>query len=198
MRHEIRLQGAAFALRPVELSDARLIVALRTDGDRTRFLHPTPPSIQAQEEFLERYFAREGDYYFVVERRDSHVPEGLISVYDIDSGARCGEWGRWVVRSGSLAAVESVLLIFRAAFEVLDLEMVYSRTLVQNERVVSFHESCGLETHAVLPRYTRIGGEQHDAIEHRLTRARWPQIEPGLRAHADRIARLLGRTAATS
>jgi RimJ/RimL family protein N-acetyltransferase len=191
MRHDIRLEGEAFALRPVDLPDAAFIAEVRSDQERVRYLHPTPPGVAVQEDYLKKYFDRPGDYYFVIEQIEGRLPEGLVAVYDIDSAERCGEWGRWVLRRGSLAAVESALLVYRVAFDVLGLDAVFCRTVALNRSVVSFHESCGLTVHAVLPAHFRLGDHTFDAIEHRLTRSAWLQIEPRLAATAERLARKL-------
>lgn len=196
MRHDIRLDGYAFALRPIERSDAALIVGLRSDPVRARYLHQIDLSIAAQEAYLDRYYGRPGDYYFVVENRATHTPEGLIGVYDIVPGPpSTAEWGRWIIQPGSLAGVESALLIYRVAFGLLGLDEVYARTIVENTAVVSFHDSSGLERRGVLKGHVRIGDQQFDCVEHVLTRSRWPEVEANLARRSELIGRRLGRGA---
>src|SRR5262249_23599995 len=115
MRHDLRLDGPAFRLRPVTLDDAELIVALRTDPRLSQYIHRTSPDVGAQRDWLERYFARPDDYYFIVERRRDGVAEGTLGIYDLAGApdARRAEWGRWVLRHGSLAAPESAWLVYR-------------------------------------------------------------------------------------
>jgi hypothetical protein len=49
MRHDLRLAGHAYGLRPVELDDSEFIVTLRTcDPQRVRYLHPIPPDTEEQ------------------------------------------------------------------------------------------------------------------------------------------------------
>jgi hypothetical protein len=71
--------------------------------------------------------------------------------------------------------------------------MVYARTATSNRAVLSFHESCGLVTHALLPRPFHLDDGIYDAVEHRLTREMWPRVEAMLAAKASRVARLLQR-----
>jgi RimJ/RimL family protein N-acetyltransferase len=101
MKHDIQVTGYAFGLRPVTLADAELIVGLRTGSDRSRFLNPIPPSIEQQQVWLQRYFDRGGDYYFVIIRQRDGYPEGLIGLYDVDTVRKRAEWGRWIARPGS-------------------------------------------------------------------------------------------------
>lgn len=193
MRHDIRLTGHAFALRPIELDDAGLIVALRGDAERTRFLHAIPLDVGAQTEYLERYFEREGDYYFVVERigGETDRAEGLISIYDVDRDAARAEWGRWILRDGSLAAVESAWLIYRVAFERLELGQVYCRTLSENTEVLSFHDRAGLTRAGRHEGFIGTDGRAQDAIEHVLTREQWPRVCAKLERLAVPLARRL-------
>lgn len=192
MRHNVGLEGFAFRLRPVAVDDAADIVDLRRDPGRSQFIHETSPSVAVQTRWLEKYFRRDGDYYWAAERLDDGRMEGVLGVYDV-AGNRA-EWGRWVLRPGSLAAAESAWLVHEAAFEVLRLDTLISRTLTENQAVVSFHARYGAETVRILPGYARIGDVVHDAVEARMTRERWATAGPRLRAIAQRTASLTRRT----
>src|SRR4051812_4366856 len=122
MRHDFVVPGFSYRLRPVTLGDADFIVALRAPGTRTRFLRPGARTAQHQVEWLEAYFLREGDYYFVTETTPGAHAEGMIGLYDVDIAQAVAEMGRWILRPGSAAAVESALLIYRFAFDVLRLD----------------------------------------------------------------------------
>jgi len=195
MQHDLTIDGFAFRLRPVVADDAAFITALRTDARRSRFIHRTAPDVAAQRAWIERYRSRPGDYYFVVERRADGVAEGTIGIYDLDDTRRCAEWGRWVLRPGSLAAPESAWLVYRVGFERLPLDLLYSRTVAANARVVSFHAGCGLTTHATLTGAVVLDGVAHDLIEQHMRRADWSTWGPRLAAQAERVARLAVRAA---
>lgn len=193
MRHELSLAGAAFGLRPVRDEDAGFIVGLRSDPELGRWLNPTSAEVGDQLAWLARYYERPGDYYFVIDRLATGAAEGLIGLYDVAAGE--AEWGRWLLKPGSLAAVESAALIYRCAFEQLGLMAVCCRTLAANERVVSFHDSCGIVERRVLPGHVELRGERLDAVEHRLTREAWPAVDARLRQLAQLTARRLQRGA---
>ena len=193
MRHELSLTGAAFGLRPVRDDDAAFIVGLRSDPELGRWLNPTSPKVEDQLAWLARYYERPGDYYFVIERLSTGAAEGLIGLYDIEDGE--AEWGRWLLKPGSLAAVESAALIYRCAFEQLGLDAVCCRTLAANERVVSFHDSCGITERRLLSEHVELRGERLDAVEHRLTREAWGAIDARLTQLAQLTARRLQRGA---
>lgn len=193
MRHDLHLDGHAFRLRPITDADAQLVLELRCDPELTRFLHSTPPRLADQLAWLAKYYERPGDYYFVVERRRDAHAEGLIAIYDVDAAARAGEWGRWILRRGSLAAAESAWLIYRCAFEQLGLERLYCRTVADNAQVVSFHDACGIARRRTLPAHFELRGAAYDAIEHEVDRLSWPEIAPKLELPARAVARRLAR-----
>lgn len=188
MRHDLAPEGAAFRLRPVTEADAAFVLELRTDPRLNRWLHPTPPGLQRQLAWLAEYRQRPGDWYFVVEHRASGRPEGLVALYDVDPQATRGEWGRWILRHGSMAAVESAWLIYRVAFDLVGLAEVVCRTVADNRAVVSFHDSCGLGGRRLLPEHFELPDGRHDAVEHHLDRGGWPAVAARLEALARRLA----------
>ncbi len=191
MRHDYAQEGEAFSLRPVGHEDSRFIVGLRTDPALGRFLNATSSAVADQDAWLERYFERDGDFYFIVVNRASGEREGAIALYDEDRAAGGAEWGRWILRPGSLAAAESALMIYRFGFGERGLKEMYCRTVADNEKVVGFHTASGLETVRPLPGY--FNGR--DSVEQRATPALWPGIEANLARHAAMSARLARRAA---
>lgn len=186
MRHSLRLEGYRYALRPIAEADARFVTELRSDPELGAYLHRTSGRVEDQEAWLAAYFERDGDYYFIVEDLAGGAPVGTIGLYDSDG--RTAEWGRWLIRKDAPAAVESALLIYRAAFEAVGLEAVFCRTVAENAKVVSFHDSAGAERVGVLARHFRLDEVAHDAVEHRVDRARWDMMRPKLDFLARRLA----------
>jgi len=192
LRHDCTLEGAAYRIRPAVQSDAPFILSLRTDPLLSRFLHPVSGRVEDQVAWLKAYEEREGDWYWIIEQRDG-TPEGTIGLYDLRPDPPHAEWGRWILRQGSQAAVESVLLLYQAAFERIGLAWVFCRTLVENAQVVSFHDSCGLERQRMVNVAVHPEGASGDAVVHRMTRERWAELAPGLQSKAERVARMLER-----
>jgi RimJ/RimL family protein N-acetyltransferase len=188
MLHDLCASGTVFGLRPVGHEDAEFIVALRAQSQRTQYIHRGATTVDAQRAWTDAYLARTGDYYFMVHRLADGRREGTISIYDLDADRRTAEWGRWVLAPDSLASIESVMLMYRVAFNVLHLSSVYSRTLAKNESVVSFHDSCGVPRSPTM-RTLAVDGVACAAIEHRLARVEWPELERRLEPMIRRIAR---------
>ncbi len=169
MKHTISVDGYGYKLRPIKLQDAGLIIEVRLeDKERNKFIHEISDDVALQEKWINEYFQREGDYYFVIENKISGQSEGLIAIYDIESGK--AEWGRWVIKTGSMAAIESVDLIYKAAFDKLGLDELYCRTIEDNTAVVSFHDTIGQKKRAVLDKFFTVNQQQYNAVEHYVDR----------------------------
>lgn len=188
MKHSYSLDGYGYRLRPIRFTDAAFIIQVRLeDMDRNCYINPISADVFEQENWLNRYFEREGDYYFVVENRITGEAEGLISFYDEKDGR--AEWGRWVTKKGSLAATESVYLLYRIAFEQAGLQELYCRTLSENVAVVSFHTSIGEKTRGVVNNSAVINGKAYDAVEQYADKAHfYSEIEPLLEKKSQTIA----------
>jgi RimJ/RimL family protein N-acetyltransferase len=189
VRHNIKLDGPAYRLRPICDADAALVIELRSDATLGRFLHATSQKLSDQLGWFAQYYKRHGDYYFVVERKSTGNAEGLISIYDIIPEEACGEWGRWIIKPGSLAAIESAWLIYKCSFEMLGLERVYCRTVAENKAAVSFQDSCGIQDRRVLSGHFNINGVSVDAVQHQVSVQTWPEVG----AYLERLAKLTAR-----
>ena len=189
MRHSISLNCVRYRLRPVAVEDAPFIVALRTDPALNRFVHEISAKVEDQVAWLERYFDRVGDYYFVVEDVDSREPQGTIGLYKTVLESNEAEWGRWIVKGSSIAALESAWLIYETAFATLRLSSLYSRTLAENQRVISFHDSFGASRGSLLEDHFTVRGERKAAIEHRITADEWPTLRARHYSTVSRLAR---------
>jgi RimJ/RimL family protein N-acetyltransferase len=176
-------------LRPATLEDAAFIVELRSDPLLNRYLHEISPRVEDQVGWLERYFARPDDYYFIVEDADSGERHGTIGIYDIEKNASGAQWGRWILKHGSMAALESAWLICEAGFSKLRLARLSSRTLVENPRVASFHDSFGASRVGILEDHFLVGGERKSAIEHRIEATDWPALRSRHYSTVSRLAR---------
>lgn len=193
MQHSICKDGFRFRLRPAVLSDSEFIVELRADPDRNAFIHPIKGGVESQRAWFASYETREGDYYFIIEDRVTGEPHGTVAVYDIDASRMEGEWGRWVLKPGSMAATESVWLTYRVAFEDLSMRRLYCRTVADNAKVVSFHDSCGLKRARELPDHFVLGGASYGAVEHELLPQDWADVGARLSRMAERLAQRLAK-----
>lgn len=161
-------EGFGYRLRPVRVDDASFIVDVRLqDLERNKFISPISADVELQKNWIRSQEAKADDFYFVIENRLTGESEGLIGLYDMAAGR--AEWGRWVLKKGSLGAVESVDLLFKIAFGSLKLQELYCRTIADNTDVVSFHDSLPEMRRGTLEKAIELRGETFDAIEHYVT-----------------------------
>ena len=192
MRHDLSLEGPAFRLRPIELRDAAFVATRRSDPRAVGTLHPTTGLVADQVDWLNLYFDRRGDWYWIVEGRFDAEPQGALGLWVEEANGRA-QWGRWILSPGSLAAAESTLLLYRLAFERLGMSEVYCRTVATNLAVISFHDHAGLHRVGTTPAAFMFGGTPIDAVEHRLRREDWPATRAILELRALQAARLIER-----
>lgn len=170
MKHTLFLDGYCYKLRPVNINDAAFILKIRLeDRERNKYIHEIPNDISLEEQWIKKYYEREGDYFFIIENKFTGLNEGIISIYDEKDGK--AEWGRWVLQKGSMASVESVYLLYKIAFDYLKLEELYCRTVKNNESVISFHESTGLKTRSILKEFFVLNDFKYDAVEQYINRS---------------------------
>lgn len=187
MKHDISLDAGSFRLRPLELSDAEFIVQLRTDPIRSRFLHATSPNIEDQIAWTKLYFDRPNDWYFIVESCNG-LPHGAISIYNTDVVLGEAEWGRWILREGSLAALASAFMIYDIGFHILEVRELYTHTETENKKVVSFHASMGSIMHGTL-----VGPHGENWTEQRMTNLLWEKRRAEIKEKVEAIGRMAAR-----
>ena len=188
MKHSIRVEGEAFRLRPVSTDDAAFIIKLRTNPELGKHLHATSPSMDDQIAWTQRYYEREGDWYFIVEQASNSESHGAVAIYNYKAADASAEWGRWILKRGSLAALESSSLVYDAGFDRLGLALMYSRTEEVNQPVVSFHTSLGSALHGLV---MGPGGERW--TEQRMTSVRWREIRPTMEKKISAVASVVNR-----
>ncbi len=164
MQHNITERGFAYSIRPITLDDAQFIVEVRLeDEERNKYVHKISSDVNLQINWLNKYFATPDDYYFVIENNLTGEKEGLISIYNVKNNK--AEWGRWVVKKGSMAALESVNLIYKVAFEKLGLDEVYTKTIENNVSVVNFHTSINAKLRQVLVDEVELENVKYNVVE---------------------------------
>lgn len=163
MLHSFKEKGIAYSIRPVTLDDAQFIIDVRLeDAERNKYVHKISRDLNLQVDWLNRYFNTSDDYYFLVENNLTGEKEGLISIYNVKDGA--AELGRWVIKKGSMATIESIQLAYKFAFEKLNLVEVYTKTIQDNALVVEFHKSIGAKTKEILINEFTIDGQNYNAV----------------------------------
>lgn len=135
------MRGKALIFRDATVNDAELILNLRTDEKKGRFLSATSDSIEAQQAWLRAYAASTGQAYFIIEREGQAI--GTVRLYDPRGKSFC--WGSWIIADGQPASVamESALMVYAYALDCMGYEQAHFDVRAANEKVWKFHERFG-------------------------------------------------------
>ena len=165
---EYPITGLNYKLRSVTTDDSKEILKLRLDPALNSYLHKTTP--EGHQRWIQGQMSLLDDYYFAIEDLSTNQINGFIGLYNVANGS--GEWGRWILNSNSMAAMESYWLILRFGFS-LDLTSIFCRTDVRNHKVISIHNR--------LP-YSKVNPYRDDRyhldyLTHTLNISDWPNFE---------------------
>lgn len=170
MRHSLQAEGFGIRLRPVRMEDAAFIVWLRNLEHVRGRVGDTAASAASQQAWLEKYFTREGDYYFIAETSGG-IPVGTHGVYDLANGS--AEKGRQAVRPEVMAGVATAILATDIAFGALGLKEVRSNTVSTNANVISLHRKSGFKQVGLLRNHQIIDGSPVDLVQFLLLPEDW-------------------------
>ncbi len=171
MRHSLQGEQFGVRLRPVRLEDAGFIVWLRNLEHAKGRVGDSAENVASQEQWLKKYFEREGDYYFIVETLTA-IPVGTYGIYDVRGTS--GESGRYIMRPEVPAAVPCAMIAFELAFQKLGLTELRGRVVSTNQRSISLGLKYGFREVGVDRGGQVIGGQSVDMVLFLLDAKDWP------------------------
>ncbi|HEY1489574.1 MAG TPA: GNAT family protein [Verrucomicrobiae bacterium] len=171
MQHSIKAEGFGVRMRPVELDDAEFIVCLRKQRHARGNIGDSALDVPSQQRWLDEYFRRPGDYYFVVES-PSGSRVGTFGIYHADQTS--AEAGRWIIVPAVPAAVPSAILAGVVAFDILKLARFYSKVVSTNQRIIALDEKLGMHQTHIERAGLRIAGQPTDLIHLVCEADEWP------------------------
>jgi RimJ/RimL family protein N-acetyltransferase len=171
MQHTIHAEGFGVRLRPVRMDDAAFIVWLRNQDYVKGRVGDSASDVAAQEAWLNAYFQRAGDYYFLVETLGG-IPLGTHGLYDISTTT--AESGRYIIRPEVPAAVPSSILAYDLAFERLNIRELLAKCVSTNHTVHSLNRKFGFKEVGTVRSAQTINGKPVDLVQFLLTAKDWP------------------------
>jgi RimJ/RimL family protein N-acetyltransferase len=178
MRHSVQAEGFGVRLRPVRLDDAPFIVWLRNLNHAKGRVGDSASDTAGQQAWLEAYFARQGDYYFIIETAARELAVGAYGIYDLKGAS--AESGRWIIRPEVPASIPSAILAFDTAFNTLTLAEVRATTISTNSSVLSLNRKFGFLQTGMTAAGQVIGGKAVDLVHFRLQASDWPKTREKL------------------
>lgn len=124
--------------------DAEFILSLRLNPLLNKHLNATSPNVADQENWLKMVYDKAGDYNFTIKDMEGKAL-GVVAIYQIDEEQKTFNWGRWIIHPDApmYTALESTILVYHIAFNLLGLEKALSDVRIENKNVVKFHLSYG-------------------------------------------------------
>jgi len=169
MLHQLTAEGFGLRFRPVTLNDAPFIIWVRNLQHAKGRINDTSCDVAFQRHWIEQYFERPLDYYFIIETSGG-VPVGTFGFYNFDQ-ENTAETGRWVMRLGVPAALPGLVLALGLAFEQMKLPAVRARTVSNNHAVLSIHRKVGFRQIGLEPSGQIINGAPVDMVLSTLSAA---------------------------
>jgi RimJ/RimL family protein N-acetyltransferase len=177
MQHTLQAEGYGVRLRPVTVEDAAFIVWLRNLQHARGRVGDSATEVASQQAWQNDYFARPGDYYFIIQTPGG-IPLGTYGLWDLADHS--AESGRWIARPDVPAAIPSAILGLDLAFRRLGLSQLRVKTVSTNLPVLSLNRKFGMRPTGV-ERGTRvIGGRAVDQVCFVLEAEAWAEARKRL------------------
>ncbi|HVV70441.1 MAG TPA: GNAT family protein [Verrucomicrobiae bacterium] len=177
MDHSIHTEGFGVRFRPVRMQDAAFIVKLRNSGHAKGFVGDSAKDIRSQETWLEAYFQRNDDYYFIIETPRG-LPVGTYGIYEIRG--KTAEQGRWVILPDVRAAAPSAIVSLDMAFGMLGFNQLTGSTVATNPAVLSLNRRMGFRELRTERAAKVINGQAVDLVHFVVTAESWQKARGGL------------------
>lgn len=139
----IPLVGNSISMRLTDTSDADFILEMRLDSKKSRYISKVENDLEKQILWLREYKKRESEcqeFYFIIQSLKDAKRLGLVRIYDFKGDSFC--WGSWIIKDSApkIAAIESAMLIYVFAFEILGFKNSHFDVRNDNISVINFHK----------------------------------------------------------
>lgn len=189
MRHALTTQGYGIRLRPVRLDDAPFIVWLRNLDYVKGRVGDSAADVTVQERWLNSYFEREGDYYFIVETLNE-TPLGTEGIYNLNGNS--AEIGRNIIRPGVPAAIPTLILLVDLIYGQMGMTQVRATAVADSRNVHSLFRKAGFRQVGVEHAGLVIGGEAIDMVHFVQNAEDWWRVRERGNAPARRAELMIG------
>lgn len=144
------IEGLTVRLRSAEIADAEITFKMRSDPEKTKYVHRSMGTVEDQCEYLKKQRELLGDYLFIIEDLNGH-PIGMKGVYNYDIKENTVETGRFIGYGSQVQNIEALKLGFDFAFEELGVCKIKMAALENNTVMLGIQKKFGVRfTHREL------------------------------------------------
>jgi RimJ/RimL family protein N-acetyltransferase len=146
-------------------SDAEVTFKWR-QSSRAALLNKGAECLEDQRKWIESRPSSEVN--FIIELKNGS-PVGMISLISINHVNKNAESSRFLIGEEAMAqgipvAIESMMLLYKHAFEILKLERVYGTMAEDNVLMLKWQKFFGMSQEGIMRRHFFINGKFQDAI----------------------------------
>lgn len=136
------VNGKNVILRAATPDDAAFVYMMRKNEKKNIFLNKISGGVAEQRIWLKSCFEDPYQIYFVILSK-SNDPLGLVRIYDQREESFC--WGSWMIKENapSSTAIESAVLLYKYALDVIGFEKSHFDVRIGNDKVINFHKKFG-------------------------------------------------------
>jgi len=134
-------------VREVKVNDAEYIHKLRTDVYLSKYISTVNDDVEDQRQYIIKYLndntVKRISFYFILENSTTGKRCGTVRIYNFNDDVF--EWGSWILdgNKSRYAAMETAILIYEFAFNVLGFDRSEFKVNKRNEKVISYHKKSG-------------------------------------------------------
>jgi len=163
--NEVLLNGQFINLRLLDLNDAELTLSWRL-SKRARYLNAGAQSVEDQKRWISSRPSSE--FNFIIELKNG-LSVGMISLIDINNNHRRAEPARFLIGNeiavqGVPAAAEAEKLLFKFAFDELELLRIYGTVAANNTKMITWNKFLGMKEEGRLRNHLFLDGKLMDAV----------------------------------
>lgn len=136
------IQGKTVRLRSIEERDAEATFKMRSDPEKSKFIHPAKGTVEDQRQFIRKQRETPGDYLFVIEDLEGN-PIGMKGLYNYNAEEKSIESGRFMGFGSQVQNIEALMLSIDLAFDKLGVNTIYMAALENNSIMLGIQMKLG-------------------------------------------------------
>lgn len=134
--------GKTVNLRTAEPKDAEYTLSIRMSGHKTQYLNSFTGSLESQKRWIQEKIDSEDACFCIAELKDG-TPIGTYGFEELNQTTRSADTGHALLLGNMIQNSEAVFLLYQYMFNVLNLKVVTTDILEQNNASIGITKRFG-------------------------------------------------------